>query len=69
MELANKAVKGGMSITIASSTFAVPRETLDDRSKGNPGPCTALDLLLHCVLLWTFSFAHVFWSFSFSRIF
>ena len=69
MEQAIKAVEGGMSITMASSTFAVPRETLDDRSKGNPGLSTALDLLLCCVLLWIFSFAHVFWSFSFSCIF
>ena len=43
-----KAVDGGMSITMASSTFSVPRKTLDDRIKGkvihgtNPGPCTAL---------------------------
>ena len=48
MEQAIKAVDGGMSITMASSTFSVPRKTLDDRIKGkvvhgtNPGPCTAL---------------------------
>ena len=48
MEQAIKVVDGGMSITMASSTFSVPRKTLDDRIKGkvvhdtNPGPCTAL---------------------------
>ena len=47
-----KAIEGGMSITMASSIFSVPRKTLDDCIKGkvvhgtNSSPCTALDFQL-----------------------
>ena len=44
MEQAIKAVDGGMSITMASSTFSVPRKTLDDRI--NPFRPYSLELCL-----------------------